>query len=103
MRNLMSMMKNFQNIQENLGKMKEEMAAQQVTASAGGGMVEVTVNGMQQVVGIKIDKECVDPENVEMIEDLVLSALREAQSRAQEMIQEKARELTGGMEIPGLF
>lgn len=103
MRNILSMMKDFQNIQQSLGKVQEELAAQRFTASSGGGMVEVTVNGMQQVQGIKIDREVVDPENVEMLEDLILSALREAQTRAQETFREKGKELMGGIDIPGLF
>lgn len=103
MRNLSSMIKEAQKLHEVFEKMKSEVANREVSATAGGGMVEVTVNGMQQILSVKIDPIVVDKDNVEMLQDLIVAATREAQSRAQELIKKKAEEVSGGLNIPGLF
>lgn len=97
------MMKQVQKMQGQMTKMQEELAKKTVEASAGGGMVTVTVNGQQEVVGIKIDPDAVDPEDVEMLEDLILAAVNEAMRKVQNMNQKEMGKLTGGMNIPGLF
>ncbi len=102
-RNLGNLMKQAQQMQEKLLKMQEELAARTIEASAGGGMVTVTVNGKSEVMSIKIEKEVVDPEDVEMLEDLVAAAVNEALRKAQEMMQEEMSKVTGGLNIPGLF
>lgn len=102
-RNLGNLMKQAQQMQEKLLKMQEELATRTVEASAGGGMVTVTVNGKSEVMSIKIEKEVVDPEDVEMLEDLVAAAVNEALRKAQEMMQEEMSRVTGGLKIPGLF
>ncbi len=101
--NMGKMMKQVQAMQKKMAKLQEELGEKQVTASAGGGAVTVTVNGKQEVLAVKIDKEVVDPEDVEMLQDLVLSAVNEALNKAQEMMAEEMNKITGGMNIPGLF
>ena len=102
-RNMGNLMKQAQQMQEKLLKMQEELATRTIEASAGGGMVTVTVNGKSEVMSIKIEKEVVDPEDVEMLEDLVAAAVNEALRKAQEMMQEEMSKVTGGLKIPGLF
>ena len=101
--NLGNLMKQAQQMQEKLLKMQEELATRTIEASAGGGMVTVTVNGKSEVMSIKIEKEVVDPEDVDMLEDLVAAAVNEALRKAQEMMQEEMSKVTGGLKIPGLF
>ncbi|WP_366923422.1 YbaB/EbfC family nucleoid-associated protein [Metallumcola ferriviriculae] len=100
--NMGKMMKQAQAMQKKMAKLQEEMAEKEVTASTGGGAVTVTVNGKQEVLSVKIEKDVVDPEDVEMLQDLVLSAVNEAMNKAQEMMSEEMNKITGGMNIPGL-
>lgn len=92
-----------QMMQKKMAKMQEELNAKEVEASAGGGMVTVKANGAQEVISIKIEKDVVDPEDVEMLQDLVLAATNDALKRAKDMVQAEMSQLTGGMKIPGLF
>ena len=96
------MMQQAQKLQAQLLKAQEELAAMTVEASSGGGAVTVTMNGQQQILSVKIAKEVVNPEDVEMLEDMVLSAVKEAQNKAQEIAAKKMGGLTGGLKIPGL-
>ena len=89
-------------LQEKMAKMQEELAFKKVEASAGGGMVTVVVNGRQEVLSIKIDPQVVDPEDIEMLQDLVVAAVNDALRRAQEMIAAEMGKLAGGLNIPGL-
>jgi DNA-binding YbaB/EbfC family protein len=102
-KNLGGMLKQAQRIQAQLAKMQEEMAQKTVEASSGGGMVSVVVNGKQEVVSIKIEREVVNPEDIDMLQDLVLAAVNEGLRKSQEMVGEEMRKLTGGLSIPGLF
>lgn len=97
------MMQQAQQLQAQLLKAQEELANLTVEASAGGGGVTVVMNGQQQIQSVKISPEVVDPEDVEMLEDMVLSAVREAQTKAQELTAKHLGGLTGGMKIPGLM
>ena len=92
-------------MQEKMGKVQEELALKVVEASSGGGMVTAKVNGKNEIISIAIDKTVVDPEDVEMLEDLVCAAVNEAFKRSQEMISEEMGKVTSGMglNIPGLF
>lgn len=90
-------------MKKNMAAMQEQMTAQTVTATSGGGMVTVTVNGKLQVVDIKIDPEVVDRNETAMLQDLILAAVAEGQRRAQELMREKFTELTGGIDIEGMF
>ncbi len=96
------MMKQAQKMQEDLMKAQEDLSRQHVEGSAGGGAVTVVVNGHKDIVSIKIQPAAVDPDDVETLEDLVLTAVRDAQNRASERVQQQMSGLTGGLNIPGL-
>ncbi|MGI6553966.1 MAG: YbaB/EbfC family nucleoid-associated protein [Bacillota bacterium] len=103
MGNMNKMMKQVQKMQAQMAKLQEELEERVVEASAGGEAVTVKVNGKQEVLEIKIDPDVVDPDDVEMLEDLVLAAVNEALRSAQEMVASEMGKITGGMNIPGLF
>jgi nucleoid-associated protein EbfC len=98
-----NLMKQAQQMQQKMLKMQEEMAQRTVEASVGGGMVTVVANGKTEVLRIKIEPQVVDPDDVEMLEDLILAGVNEALRKAQEMVADEMSKLTGGMKIPGLF
>jgi DNA-binding YbaB/EbfC family protein len=97
------MMQQAQKLQAQLLKAQEDLANLTVEASSGGGAVTVTMNGQQKVQSVKISPELVDPEDVEMLEDMVLTAVNEAQVKAQELAAKQLGGLTGGLKIPGLM
>ena len=103
MKGMGNMMKQAQKLQNKMVKLQEELAEKTIDASSGGGMVKVVSNGKQQVVSIDIEKEVVDPEDVEMLQDLVLAAVNDALAKSQEMVSSEMSKLTGGMNIPGLM
>lgn len=103
MGNMGNMMKQAQKLQQKMMKLQEELAEQAVEATAGGGMVKVVANGKQQILSISIEKEVVDPEDVEMLQDLVTAAVNDALTKSQEMVSSEMGKLTGGMNIPGLM
>nr|WP_202898945.1 YbaB/EbfC family nucleoid-associated protein [Desulfuromonas acetoxidans] len=98
-----NMMKQAQQMQQKMARIQEEVAKQEIEASAGGGMVTVVVNGKQEVLSIKIDPNVVDPQDVDMLQDLILVATNEAVRKSQDIMQQEMSKLTGGMNIPGLF
>lgn len=98
-----NMMKQAQQLQAKMMRMQEEVGNRTVESSAGGGMVKVVANGRQQVLSVAIDPEVVDPEDVEMLQDLVLAAVNDAMGKAQQMMAEEMGKLTGGLKIPGLI
>ncbi len=98
-----NIMKQAQQMQQKMARMQEELLTREVEASAGGGMVTATVNGAQQLVNLNIEPSVVDPEDVEMLQDLVMAAVNEAVKKSQVMAQEEMSKITGGMNIPGLF
>lgn len=101
--NMQSLMKQAQKMQEKIQKAQEELKHKTVETSVGGGMVKVVFNGAQELVSIEIDKEVVDPEDIETLQDLLLSAVNTGLKKSQEMIQEELGSITGGMNIPGIF
>jgi nucleoid-associated protein EbfC len=103
MKGMGDMMKQAQKLQAKMVKLQEELAEKTVETSAGGGMVKVVANGKQQIVSINIEKEVVDPEDVEMLQDLVLAAINDALAKSQEMVSGEMSKLTGGLKIPGLM
>ena len=103
MKNMMSMMKQAQKLQAKMVEMQAELGNRTVSAQAGGGMVEATVNGRQELLSLRIDKEVVSPDDVEMLQDLILAAVNEALNRSREMMAQEMSKLTGGMQVPGLF
>ena len=96
------MMKQVQKMQADMAKAQEDLATETVEASAGGGMVTVRVTGGLEVQSIKIDPGAVDPEDVEMLEDMILAATNEALRSAQELASKKMGGITSGLNIPGL-
>lgn len=98
--NMGKMMKQMQKLQAKMAQLQEELSQRTVEASAGGGAVTVKVNGENEVVEVKIDPGVVDPEDVEMLEDLVLAATNEALRLAREMVAEEMGKLTGGLNLP---
>ncbi|HKK98944.1 MAG TPA: YbaB/EbfC family nucleoid-associated protein [Desulfotignum sp.] len=102
MKNMNNMMKQAQQLQKKMLKTQEDLAGKTVEASAGGGMVKVVANGSQKIESIVLEKEVVDPEDVEMLQDLVLAAVNDALNRSQEMVSAEMGKLTGGLNIPGL-
>lgn len=96
-------LKQAKKMQEELARIQEELETKTVQASSGGGMVTVTANGAGEVVSIKIEKEVVDPEDIDMLESLILAAVNEALRKAKEMIAEEMSKITGGFPLPGLM
>jgi DNA-binding YbaB/EbfC family protein len=96
------MMKQAQKMQQEMGRIQEESKKKTVDAAAGGGMVIVVANGAMEIVSIKIEKDVVNPDDIEMLQDLVVAAVNEALRRAQQMVSEDMGKVTGGMNIPGL-
>ena len=100
--NYQKMLKQVQKMQADMAKIQEDLANEVVEASAGGGMVTVQVSGALEIKGIKIDPAAVDPDDVEMLEDMVLAATNEALRSAQELANRRLGGLTAGLGIPGL-
>ena len=98
-----NIMKQAQQMQRRMAELQEELENKHVEASSGGGMVTAVVSGKQHLIELKIDPSAVDPEDVEMLQDLVTAAVNEAIKQSQKMSQEEMGKLTGGMNIPGLF
>ncbi len=101
--NMQKMMKQVQKMQADMAKMQEELAEKQVETTAGGGAIKVVANGKQEVVEIKIKPEVIDPEDPEMLEDLITAAVNEALRKSQEMVSQAMGKITGGLNIPGMF
>ncbi|MEW6711131.1 MAG: YbaB/EbfC family nucleoid-associated protein [Candidatus Riflebacteria bacterium] len=101
--NMQGLMKQAQKMQEKIQKAQEELKSKTVEATVGGGMIKVVFNGSQEMVSIEIDKEAVDPEDVGTLQDLVLSAVNAGIKKSQEMVQSEMGDITGGMNIPGMF
>jgi DNA-binding YbaB/EbfC family protein len=101
--NMQQMLKQAQKMQKQVQKIQAELAEKTVEAAAGGGMVKAVVNGKQELVSVSIEKDVVDPEDVEMLQDLVLAAVNEGIRQSQEMVASEMSKVTGGMNIPGMF
>ncbi len=98
-----NIMKQAQQMQAKIARVQQELEDKEVEATAGGGMVTARANGKQQILELTIEKDVVDPEDIEMLQDLVLAAVNEAIKKSQEMIQGEMSKVTGGMNIPGMF
>ena len=103
MGNMGNLLKQAQEMQSKLAQVQEEMAQKTVEATSGGGMVKVTVNGQMALSSIKIDPTVVNPQEIEMLEDLIQAAINEGIRRAREMVSEEMSKLTGGFKIPGMM
>jgi hypothetical protein len=96
------LMKQAQKMQQEMGKIQEESKKKTVEASAGGGMVVAVANGAMEILSIKIEKDVVNPDDIDMLQDLVVAAVNEALRRAQQMVSDDMGKITGGMNIPGM-
>lgn len=103
MTNIQNLLKQAQKIQSQVSQMQSELGQRRIEASAGGGMVTAVVNGRQELIAVHIDRQVVDPSDVEMLEDLIVAAVSEALARASEMAAEEMKKLTGGLSLPGLI
>ena len=103
MKNMNQMMKQVKKMQEQMMKAQQELEHKTVEGTAGGGVVTVTVSGHKKVLSVAIKPEAVDPDDVEMLQDLVLAAVNDALAKAEELVSQDMGKLTGGMNLPGLF
>lgn len=101
--NMNSMMKKVQKMQQEMARTQQEIEEKEFSSTAGGGVIEAVVNGKKEVVKIKIDEDVVDPEDTEMLEDLVVVAINDALKKADEYSQKEMGKLTGNINIPGLM
>ena len=99
---IQQLLKQAQEFQKKIKKMQEELKDRTVEASAGGGMVAVTANGRQEILSIKIEREVVNADDIEMLQDLIIAAVNEARRKAEELSQEEMKKITGGLGIPGM-
>lgn len=101
--NMNNLMKQAQQMQKRMLDIQEELATRTVEATVGGGMVTAIANGQQELVSLSISPEVVDPDDIEMLEDLIVAAVNEARHQAQELMTQEMSKLTGGVKIPGLM
>lgn len=101
--NMNNMLRQAQKMQANMEKMQEELEAKEVEASAGGGMVTVKVTGKKKLTEVVIKPEAVDPDDVEMLQDLIMVAVNDALAKVDEMTEQEMGKITGGISMPGLF
>ncbi len=97
------MLKQFQQMQNKMMKAQEELANETVTSTSGGGAVTVEMNGHHEVVSVTLDPAAVDPDDVEMLQEMMVAAFNDALQKAQDLAQKKMSAITGGLNIPGLF
>lgn len=97
------LLRQAEEMQKKMAKVQEELETREVEATSGGGAVTARATGKQDIVSIKIAKEAVDPNDVEMLEDLVLTAVREALRKSREMVEGEMKKVTGGLNLPGLM
>lgn len=103
MKNMGNMMKQMQKMQKDMAKEQEQLKEETIEATAGGGMVKVIASGEKRILDIQINEEAVDPDDVEMLEDLVLAATNEALSKVDALVEERMGKYTKGMNIPGMM
>lgn len=101
--NMNSIVRQAQKMQNQISKIQDEFGSKKVEASTGGGMVTAVVNGNQELLGLKINKEVVDPEDVALLEDMIVGAVNQAMQQAGDMLNSEIEKVTGGFNIPGMF
>ncbi len=101
--NMKEMMRQAQVLQKKMANLQEELAKKEVEATVGGGMVKAVANGKPSIVSITIEKEVIDPEDAEMLQDLIVAAVNEALTRSKEMVDSEMAKVTGGFKVPGMF
>lgn len=103
MKGMGDLVRQAQVMQNKIAKVQEEVGKRTVDAASGGGMVTVTANGAQEILAVKVDPAVVNPEDVDMLQDLILAAVNEALKKAGEMMKQEMAQVTGGIKIPGMF
>lgn len=103
MRGMNDMLRQAQIMQKKMTDLQEQLGNRSIDATSGGGMVTVTCTGKQDILSIKIDPSAVDPNDVDMLQDLVLTAVNEAIRKSKEMVEKEMSAITGGLKIPGMF
>lgn len=103
MGNMQKMMKQVQKMQADMAKLQDELGNMTVEASAGGGAVKIIMTGKQEVQGIEIDPDVLNPEEVDMVQDLLMAAFNEALRKSQDMAAQEMNKITGGLKMPGMF
>lgn len=103
MGNMANMMKKVQKLQADMAKLQEELKTRTLESTAGGGAIKIVVNGEKQILSIKIDPGAADPQDIEMLEDMIMAAVNEALKKVDDMMAQEMGKLTGGMKIPGMF
>ena len=101
--NMTNLMKQAQRMQRQMEETTKELEEKEYTASSGGGAVTVTVSGKKEVVSVKLSEEVVDPDDIEMLQDLIIAAVNEAMAKADQLSEEEMAKVTGGMNLGGLF
>ncbi len=101
--NISDMMKQAKQVQERMASIQDQLAATTLTGTAGGGMVTATVNGRGELIGLAIEKEIVNPDDVQMLQDLIVAAVSDGSRKAAELHKSEMAKLTGGLNIPGMF
>ena len=101
--NISEMMKQARQVQEKMATIQEELAGKMITGNAGGGMVTATVNGKGELIGLVIEPEIVRPEEVQMLQDLIVAAVNDGARKASELGKSEMAKLTGGLNLPGMF
>ena len=101
--NMNSMIRQAQKMQEDMAAFQEQLEAKEFKASVGGGAVEITMNGKREVLGVSIKPEVVDPDDIEMLQDLIISAFNESIRKANDAMEQGMERAKGGLSIPGLF
>lgn len=103
MKDFGKLLKQAQQMQAKVAEVQAALGEKRIEASSGGGMVTVVMNGRQDIISLAIDPEVVDPQEVEMLEDLVVAAINEARAKVEELVKSEMSAITGGMPLPGLF
>ena len=101
--NMQSMLKQAQKMQEDMAAMQEELEGREYDVAAGGGVINVKINGKKEILSVKIDPDAVDPDDVETLEDLIVAAVNEAIKTVETASQQEMAKITGGMSLPGMF
>jgi len=102
-KNMNNLLRQAQQMQQKMSTLQKELEGRELDVSSGGGMVKIKINGKQEILELKIDKECVDPNDVATLEELVLTAVNQATKESQDMVSNAMSKVTGGLSIPGMF
>jgi nucleoid-associated protein EbfC len=102
-KNMNNLLRQAQQMQQKMATLQKELESRELDISSGGGMVKIKINGKQEILDISLDKECVDPTDVDMLQELVKTAVNQAVKESQDMVSGAMSKITGGVNIPGLF